>query len=90
MRRIFALVCLVMTAAVVVSAASDTEYRDAILTLYSRASFGALTRDWCDVKAPQLKAQSAKAFQTWRLEQGLAEVETRVKAVYSEIGRAHV
>ena len=82
MRRIFALVCLVMTAAVV-SAASDSEYRDAILTLYSRASFGALTRDWCDAKAPQLKAQSAKAFQTWWLEQGLAEVETRVKAVYS-------
>jgi hypothetical protein len=62
---------------------SDTDYKDAVLTLYSNGNFGALTRDWCDERSPQLKAQTAKIFQAWWLEQGLNEVEQRVKALYS-------
>jgi hypothetical protein len=82
-RTIVALLVVAVTLTALGSAATDTEYRDAILTLYSRGSFGALTRDWCDERAPKLKAQSARIFQAWWQEQGLAEVEARVKAVYS-------
>jgi hypothetical protein len=62
---------------------SDTEYRNAVLTLYSNGNFGMLTRDWCDARAPQLRALTAKTFQAWWLGQGLIEVEQRVKALYS-------
>ncbi len=82
-RTIVALLVVAGTFTALGSAVTDTEYRDAILTLYSRGSFGALTRDWCDQRAPQLKAQSVRIFQAWWQEQGLAEVAARVKAVYS-------
>jgi hypothetical protein len=86
MRQVFVVISIILIA-LSLSAfganSSDTEYKDAVLTLYSNGNFGMLTRDWCDSRVPQLKAQTAKTFQAWWLEQGLKEVEQRVKALYS-------
>jgi hypothetical protein len=65
------------------ASSSDTEYKDAVLTLFSNGNFGMLTRDWCDARVPQLKAQTAKTFQAWWFEQGLSDIERRVRALYS-------
>jgi hypothetical protein len=78
----FAVLSCAISTSAFSATSSDTEYKNAVLTLYSNANFGALTRDWCDARAPQLRASTAKTFQAWWLEQGLTEVEQRVKALY--------
>jgi hypothetical protein len=86
MRRVFvviSIILIVLSIPALGATSSDTEYKDAVLTLFSNANFGMLTRDWCDARVPQLKTQTAKTFQAWWLEQGLSDVEQRVKALYS-------
>jgi hypothetical protein len=86
MRRVFVVISIILIALSIPAlgaTSSDTEYKDAVLTLFSNANFGMLTRDWCDERSPQLRTSTAKIFQAWWLEQGLKEVEQRVKALYS-------
>jgi hypothetical protein len=86
MRQVFVVISIILMAfsiPALSAASSDTEYKNAVLTLFSNANFGMLTRDWCDERSPRLKTQTAKTFSAWWLEQGLKEVEQRVKALYS-------
>jgi hypothetical protein len=86
MRQVFVVIGIILIALSIPAlgaTSSDTEYKNAVLTLFSNGNFGALTRDWCDARAPQLKNQTAKTFNAWWLEQGLKEVEQRVKVLYS-------
>lgn len=89
MRQVLAVLSLIVLAGIPALGAnsSDTEYKNAVLTIFSNANLGVVTRDWCDERSPQLKNQTAKTFSAWWLEQGLSEVEQRVKALYSQRSR---
>ncbi len=56
-------------------------YDRAVTTLSGAGRLAGLVATWCGQRVPQLKEAADQAFETWRVEQGLPDVEARLGAL---------
>jgi hypothetical protein len=60
---------------------SDEAYTKAVTTIYIVSRVGGFVKDWCDARAPQTKAVTAKGWAAWRKTFRLDEIDARAKAI---------
>jgi hypothetical protein len=62
----------------------DPEYVQALSTVYAGGGLAKLVKEWCDERAPGLKAQSARAFEAWRNKMDLPMIDARLIALVGD------
>jgi hypothetical protein len=54
------------------------DYLKALATVYSGGTVGGFIKDWCDERAPELRAQNSKALEAWRQKMELPTIDARL------------
>ncbi len=82
MRKVIALfVCI---AGVAVAVAQTNDYATSLARLYAAGQTGKFTRDWCIERVPKSALSADFAFEAWRKQQGIPEIELRFKTLLGD------